>query len=66
MWNYGARRTNMGTLAVFNNLKIPLAITVSLLFFGEQGDLPRLITGGIILLGLIIYNEIQFKNREIN
>jgi len=66
LWNYGARRTNTGTLAVFNNLKIPLAITVSLMFFGEQGDLPWLITGGLILLGLIIYNEIQFKNREIN
>ena len=61
LWNFGARRTNIGTLAVFNNLKIPLAIAVSFLVFGEQGDLLRLLSGGIILIGLVIYNEIYFK-----
>ncbi|MEA1928787.1 MAG: EamA family transporter, partial [Candidatus Auribacterota bacterium] len=30
-WNKGAVLTNAGTLAVFNNLKIPLAVAVSLL-----------------------------------
>jgi len=50
-WNKGAVLTNAGTLAVFNNLKIPLAVAVSLLVFGESTDLPRLILGG----GLMIF-----------
>ena len=62
LWNYGARRTDTGTLAVFNNLKIPLAISVSFLFFAETGSIPRLLIGGIILVGLIIYNEKFLKN----
>ena len=64
MWNYGTRRTNTGVLSIFNNLKIPLAITVSLLFFGEQTDLLRLLTGGVILTGLIVYNQLYLKQHS--
>lgn len=49
-WNKGAVTTNTATLAVFNNLKSPLAIAVSILFFNETGDVLRLTIG----LGLII------------
>jgi len=53
LWNTGARRVGAGTLAVFNNLKIPLGIAVALLVFGESTELTRLMLGGaIILLGL--------------
>ena len=41
-WNLGASRVGTGTLAVLNNLKVPLTVTCSLLFFGEQADLTRL------------------------
>lgn len=52
-WNKGAVLTNAGTLAVFNNLKIPLAVAVSLVVFGETADLVRLIPGsGIILIAI--------------
>ncbi len=46
-WNLGALRVNTGTLAVFNNAKIPLGIACSLLFFGEHANVWRL---GISLL----------------
>ncbi len=42
LWNLGATRVATGTLAVLNNLKVPLTVTVALLFFGEQTNLPRL------------------------
>ena len=42
LWNVGATRVSAGTLAVFNNVKIPLAVVVSLLFFAEQTDWLRL------------------------
>jgi drug/metabolite transporter (DMT)-like permease len=55
LWNAGAARVRPGTLAVMNNLKIPLAVAVSLLVFGEEANLPRLAVGGaLVLAGLVI------------
>jgi drug/metabolite transporter (DMT)-like permease len=62
LWNFGARKTNAGTLAVFNNLKIPLAIFVSLIFFNESTNLIRLIIGGIIIIiAMLITNDKKMK-----
>ncbi len=57
LWNVGARRTDSGALAVFNNLKIPLAIAVSLIVFGEQTGIARLTAGGAIVVIALILNE---------
>ena len=57
LWNLGARRTRPGTLAVFNNAKIPLAVACSLLFFGEHANLLRLLAGGGLMLAALILNE---------
>lgn len=55
LWNLGATKTNVGTLAVFNNLKIPTAIAVSLFVFGESADILQLSIGGtIILIALLL------------
>ena len=40
-WNFGAVSAPPAALAVFNNLKIPLAVAAALLIFGEQADVPR-------------------------
>ena len=53
LWNLGVSRVNSGTLAAFNNAKIPLAVVCSLLFFGGHADLSRLVTG-LVLLGLAV------------
>jgi drug/metabolite transporter (DMT)-like permease len=50
LWNRGARHTAAGALAVMNNLKIPLAVLVSFLIFGESAHVPRLIAGGGLVL----------------
>jgi drug/metabolite transporter (DMT)-like permease len=49
LWNLGARRTGSGMLAVLNNAKIPLAVAVSLLVFGEHTAPVRLILGGSLI-----------------
>ena len=55
LWNVGARKVQAGTLAIFNDLKIPLAVIVSLLFFGETVNLLQLTAGGsLALLGLFL------------
>jgi drug/metabolite transporter (DMT)-like permease len=46
LWNLGATRVPSGTLAVMNNVKIPLMVACSLLVFGESANLPRLFVGG--------------------
>lgn len=54
-WNIGATRVNTGTLAAFNNAKIPLAVACSLLFFGERTNVPRLLVGGgLMVLGVLV------------
>ena len=57
LWNKGATLSNAGTLAVFNNLKIPLAILCSLIFFGESTDIPRLLLGGGIMIFAVFLAE---------
>ena len=56
-WNIGATRVGVATLAVFNNVKIPLAIACSVLLFGETADPARLITGGALLVLAIVIAE---------
>jgi len=57
LWNAGSRRVDAGTLAIFNNLKIPLAVAVSLLFFGEQASLPHLLAGGTVVMASLALNQ---------
>ena len=66
LWNIGGRRVNAGTLAIFNDLKIPLAVVVSLLVFGEQANLLRLVIGGIIIIGALILNEALNKKIRVS
>ncbi|NCD34215.1 MAG: EamA family transporter [Spartobacteria bacterium] len=58
LWNAGARQINAGALAIFNNLKIPLAMIVSVVFFGETAHWSRLIIGTAIALSALAMNEI--------
>lgn len=61
LWNYGARRTGAGTLAVFNNLKIPLGILVSVLIFREKAEWGRLAAGGLLMVAALYLNKCQIK-----
>ena len=49
LFNAGARRVDVGTLAVFNNAKVPLAILASALVFGEHVAWLRVSAGGAVL-----------------
>ncbi len=62
LWNMGARKTNAGTLAIMNNLKVPLAVAASVFVFGEDGDLIKMAIGLIIILAALFYNEFSIKN----
>lgn len=63
-WNIGARQVNTGALAIFNDLKIPLAVAVSLLVFGEQTNGLNLLIGGVIVVASLVLNEWLTKKRQ--
>jgi len=63
-WNLGATKVTAGTLAVFNNLKIPLAVTVSLLVFGESTDPVRLILSSACLLAALFLAQRSSPERS--
>lgn len=50
IWNLGALRVSGATLTVANNLKLPIAIIISLAIFGESANLGLLASGLAILL----------------
>jgi drug/metabolite transporter (DMT)-like permease len=53
LWNRGALNVNAATLSVANNIKLPIAIIISLTIFGEQANLLGL-TMGVILITLAL------------
>ena len=57
LWNAGAARVNPASLAVFNNLKIPIATVISIVVFGEVASLDRLVPGLAVLLGSLVWAE---------
>ena len=57
LWNKGARKTKAGYLAVFNDLKIPLGILISILFFSEKPDVFRLIISLVFMFGALFIAE---------
>lgn len=63
LWNAGASRVNPATLAVFNNLKIPVAILISVLVFHESTDPRNLIPGLLILLLALGWAELADRRK---
>ena len=62
-WNKGATLTRVATLAVFNNLKIPVAILIAVWVFGERTDWSRLILGASIMILAAWLSERQHRRR---
>lgn len=50
LWNAGATRVSAVTLAVFNNLKIPIAALIAIFVFREQATFANLLPGLVLML----------------
>lgn len=61
-WNKASLLVSTPTLAVFNNVKIPLGVMVSLLFFGEKANIPPLILSSLLLLVAFFLTQKKEKN----
>lgn len=64
LFNAGARRADVGALAICNNVKIPLAILCSVWVFHGKVDWPRLIVGGVIIAMALAVNEWMVSRRR--
>jgi len=50
LWNLGATKVGVGTLAVMNNGYMPLAVLAGLVWLGEEANLVRLAIGTVLIL----------------
>jgi drug/metabolite transporter (DMT)-like permease len=57
LWNLGARRVNEGTLAVMNNLKIPIGVVTGLVILKEHADYARLLVGCALITAALYVNK---------
>jgi len=62
LWNYGARKTDVGALSIFNNLKIPFGVAASVFVFGEEGNIMKLLIGFVIITAALFINE-KYKTK---
>jgi drug/metabolite transporter (DMT)-like permease len=65
LWNVGARRVHDGTLAVMNNLKIPVAVLASLFILRETTDYVRLLIGCSLFGAALWINARDGSSRAI-
>lgn len=65
LWNRASVKTPIGTLAVFNNVKIPLGVLVSLVFFQEKANYPGLFISFLFLFTALILSH-KFEKKTIS
>jgi drug/metabolite transporter (DMT)-like permease len=65
LWNMGSRRVNEGTLAIMNNMKIPLGVIASLVILGESTGWLRLLAGcALIAMALYLNKFLSSRHRH--
>lgn len=63
LWNRGITKTNIGNIAILNNLKIPLAILFAVILFQERTDLFRLLLS-FSIIGLALYLNHRYQKKK--
>lgn len=64
IWNYGATKVSVGSLAVMNNLLIPVGILVNIAIWNREADLPRLAIGSAVLLLALLLSQRLLQHRN--
>ncbi|MCF7202046.1 carboxylate/amino acid/amine transporter [Pseudomonas oligotrophica] len=58
-WNKGATQVDAGTLAVMNNLSVPVGLVLNLVFWGSHADLLLLVVGGGLIVASLKVNGLS-------
>lgn len=64
-WNKGATLVDGGTLAVMNNLHVPVGLLINLLIWNEHADLARLALGGGVIVASLWVNRLGLARRAV-
>ena len=64
LWNKGAEKVKYSTLAIMNNLKIPLGVIFAIIIFHEKIDIVNFIIGSVIILFAILVLQIVLKREN--
>lgn len=64
LWNFGVTKVEAGTLAILNNLKIPLGIFTAYLILKEEINSLQLIFGSILIIFSLFLNEKFSKEKS--
>ncbi len=62
-WVKGSTRVDSGTLAVMNELHVPLGLLVNLLIWNRDADLPRIALGGSVIMLSLWINRFARKQQ---
>lgn len=65
LWNHGAARTQPAFLAAANNLKVPLAVLVSWLVFGERAPGAPALAGAALLVAALLAAGAPTVDRDV-
>ena len=60
-WNKGACMVNGGTLAVMNNLHVPVGLLLNLLIWNQHEELGRLLLGGSVILAAVWISRLGIR-----
>lgn len=60
-WNKGATLVDAGTLAVMNNMAVPVGLILNLVIWGTETDLLLLAIGGVIILASLRINRLGLE-----
>ncbi|MCP1622693.1 carboxylate/amino acid/amine transporter [Pseudomonas nitroreducens] len=63
-WNKGGTLVDAGTLAVMNNLHVPVGLLINLLIWNEAADLPRLALGGAVIVASLGVNHFGLRRHK--
>ena len=64
-WNKGACLVNGGTLAVMNNLHVPVGLLLNLLIWNEHEELGRLLLGGLVIIGAVWISRLGMRRESL-
>ncbi|WP_435605584.1 carboxylate/amino acid/amine transporter [Pseudomonas knackmussii] len=60
-WNKGGTLVDGGTLAVMNNLHVPVGLLINLLIWNQHADLGRLALGGAVIVASLWVNRLGLR-----
>lgn len=65
LWNKGGTLVDGGTLAVMNNLHVPVGLLINLLIWNQHADLARLALGGAVIVASLGVNRFGLRRRAL-